>query len=160
MRAALLMALLLCAAPLAAELSQHPFAKNEASSGPGLPLGLQWGQTTLSYSHAWLGAGSVSQGLLTKSLYAPLGGGLEFQASFGLQFTPMSSFAEGEQQPQWVLPYAALNWQPNDHFQLRLEYSQPGTGWGHGDSFHDYGLPFASRRARRESTLAAPEQSP
>jgi len=31
-------------------------------------------------------------------------------------------------QPELVIPYAALSWQPSEHFFLHLEYSQPGEG--------------------------------
>ena len=126
------LALILCAAPLSATTTAtHPFARSEAPSRLGFSLpGIEWGSTTLSYSQAWFGGSSASRGLLTKELFAPLAPGLEFQAQFGLQFTPGLGSADGEAQPNWVLPYAALNWEPSDHFQLRLEYSQYGSGWG------------------------------
>lgn len=124
--------LILLVTPLAAATEVHPFAISEPAQGLDLSFGrLEWGRTSLSYSQAWSEAGSFSQGLLLKELCAPLTSQLDFRAQFGLAFTPGTGPDGEPRQPELVIPYAALNWEPSDHFQLRLEYSHFGSTGSH-----------------------------
>ncbi len=123
--------LLALAQPALAETAANPLALvAPISSSPQLGLGLdrlQWGPSALSYSQSWGGGESRSLGLLTRDLRIPLGAQLDFNARFGLAFSP------GDQQwgredggARLVLPYAALDWRPGDNFLLRLEVGQGG----------------------------------
>ena len=123
--------LLALAAPALAETAYNPLAQAAPiSSSPRLGLGLdrlQWGPSALSYSQSWGSGESHSLGLLTRDLRIPLGTQLDFNARFGLAFSP------GDQQlgredggARLVLPYAALDWRPGDNFLLRLEVGQGG----------------------------------
>ena len=158
MRVAVLLALLAFAAPIAASTpAPHPFAKSDGSAKLGFSLpGIEWGNTTLSYSQAWNGNASASQGLLTKDLFASLAPGLEFRAQFGMQFSPGLGSEDGEAQPRWVLPYAALNWEPSEHLQFRLEFSQFGTGTGYPTRIYadPFQGPGSSLRQRTEAEAA------
>lgn len=139
-----------------AESPVHPLA---ALPTPGVSgsLGLdrlQWGATALSYSQSWSAGRSSSLGLLTKDLRVPLGRTLDFNARFGLAFEPgAQSLGTGEQGARFVLPYAALDWQPSENFQMHLEV---GQGTGLYDPFGVYGWhrsPFGSPlRASAPST--------
>jgi len=143
-----LLALLALPALAVADTVAHPFA---ALPAPGAPskLGLdrlQWGTTALSYSQSWSAGRSSSLGLLTKDLRVPLGRGLDFNARFGLAFAPGSqSLGTGEEGARFVLPFAALDWQPSENLQLRLEV---GQGLGLYDPYAAYGW--------RRSGLASP----
>ena len=129
MRASIAMGLLMVAASAWGQSLEHPFARQEQPVGWRFPLGLEWGRTTLSYSQTWLGSQSLSQAYLLKDLRAPLASGLTFNARFGLGFSPGGSLnQQQDRQPELVIPYAALSWQPSEHFLLRLEYSHPGQG--------------------------------
>lgn len=144
-----LLVLLGLPAAVLAETPSHPLAALPtlgASSSLGLGLDrLQWGATALSYSQSWSAGRSYSLGLLTKDLRVPLGSTLDFNARFGLAFEPgAQSLGTGEQGARFVLPYAALDWQPSDNFQMHLEV---GQGAGLYDPFGVYGWrrsPFGS----------------
>lgn len=123
--------LLALAAPALAETPLGPLALSAPIQGsPQLGLGLdrlQWGPTALSYSQSWSAGETSSLGLLTRDLRIPLGGQLDFNARFGLAFTPGASQLAGEQGgARFVLPYAALDWRPGENFILHLEVGQGG----------------------------------
>jgi hypothetical protein len=139
MRTGIAICLLLALGPWTSSAQEHPFAIKEEPIGMDLSFGrLEWGRTTLAYSHSWMGGQSYSQALLLKDLRAPLVQGLDFHARFGLAFSPGAGWEGTGRQPELVLPYAALHWQPSENFQMRLEYSQPGAaglypyGWQDG----------------------------
>ncbi len=118
--------------PLAvmAETAKHPLAIETLQAPANLDLGadfLQWGSTNISYSSSWMGGNQYSLGLLTKDLRVPLGANFDFNARFGLAFTPGAGLGADEAATQLVLPYAALDWRPSENTLFHFEFSQ-GTG--------------------------------
>lgn len=126
-----------------ADTATHPLATRALPGTPTLGLSndlLQWGSTSLSYSSAWAGGEQFSLGLLTKDLRVPLGQGLDFNARFGVAFTPgTGNAASGDaSSTRLVLPYAALDWRPTENTHLHLSFSQGGYG-NYGFSRHGVG---------------------
>jgi hypothetical protein len=133
--------LLALAAPVLADTALNPLAQAlPITSSPQLGLGLdrlQWGPTAISYSQSWSAGESHSLGLLTRDLRIPLGAQLDFNARFGLAFSPGAQQLSSEEGgPRFVLPYAALDWRPGESFILHLEV---GQGGGLYDPFAPYG---------------------
>ncbi|MCP4548926.1 MAG: hypothetical protein GY835_20930 [bacterium] len=125
--------LLIAATSSLASTLDHPFAQSFNTASPGSGLGLiEWGRTSISYSSSWMGKHNYSQGLLLKGMQMNLAPGLDFEASFGLSFVPTHSFDNGQGSGEFVLPYAAIHWQPNDKFSVHLEYSHMGRNSGLG----------------------------
>jgi len=123
--------LLALAAPALAETALNPLAQAAPMvTSPTLGLGLerlQWGPTAVSYSQSWGAGESRSLGLLTRDLRIPLGAQLDFNARFGLAFTPGAQQLGNEGGgARFVLPFAALDWRPGANFILHLEVGQGG----------------------------------
>jgi hypothetical protein len=122
--------LLAVAVPALAETPLNPLAQSSPLlASPQLGLGLdrlQWGPTAVSYSQSWGAGESHSLGLLTRDLRIPLGAQLDFNARFGLAFSPSAQRLDSEQGARFVLPFAALDWRPGDNFLLHLEVGQGG----------------------------------
>jgi hypothetical protein len=117
-----------------AETAGHPLAMETLSTPASLGLDsnwLQWGSTSVSYSSSWMGGDQSSLGLLTKDLRVPLGRNLDFNARFGLAFSPGAGLGNDQGATRLVLPYAALDWRPSENTRLHIEFSQ-GTGNGFG----------------------------
>jgi len=133
-----------------AAVQEHPFLRTPAVQNLDKPLSmLQWGRTSLSYSQAWAGGRSFSQGMLLKGFRMDLTRGLSFEASFGMSFQPTNQWGPENNATEFVLPYAAFHWQVGDSFSMQLEYSNMGeTGMG----YYNYWSPFLSEQ-RSFSTL-------
>jgi len=147
---ALFCLLLLPAIGLAQTDALHPLAAPLGGADAGLSLGLNrldWGPTTLSYSQSWGGGQSQSLGLLTRDLRIPLGGNLDFSTRFGVAFTPGADLSGQQQAGRFVLPFAALDWQPGESFLLHLE-----VGQGLGSTVWDPFAPLGWRRAELPSS--------
>lgn len=155
---------LLLALPLsaAAEVETHPLAAlpQLGVQSPGLGLDrLEWGPAALSYSTSWYAGQSQSLGLLTKDLRIPLGGDWDFNARFGMAFSPDGGLGTEPGRTELVLPYAALDWRPSDSFRLHLEVGQGyGTGFGASswDAFGGRGWLRPGLAARRGEDAAEP----
>lgn len=145
-RRTVILALLLTLISVAvqAAVQEHPFLRTPAVQGHDRPLNmLQWGRTSLSYSQAWAGGRSFSQGMLLKGLRMDLAPGLSFEASFGMSFQPTNQWGAESNSTEFVLPYAAVHWQIGDSFSMQLEYSNMGdTGMG----YYKYYSPFLSEQ--------------
>ena len=99
------------------------------------------------------------KGLLTRDLRIPLGAQLDFNARFGLAFSPSAQQLGGEEGgPRFVLPYAALDWRPGKGRRQarRASISMPSSA-GNSTAPSSVSGPTALRRsaARCASTTAA-----